>query len=25
VLDAPIDALTATIEKWAQGNSLDPK
>jgi hypothetical protein len=25
VMDAPIEALTATIEKWAQGNSLDPK
>ena len=25
VLDAPIEALTATIEKWAQGNNLDPK
>ena len=25
VLDAPIDALTATIEKWAASNSLDPK
>jgi len=25
VLDAPIDALTATIEKWAASNNLDPK
>jgi hypothetical protein len=25
VLDAPIEALTATIQKWAEGNNLDPK
>ncbi len=25
ILDAPIDALTATVEKWAAGNNLDPK
>lgn len=25
VLDAPIEALTLTIQKWAETNNLDPK
>lgn len=25
VLDAPVDALTQTLEAWGKGNQLDPK
>jgi hypothetical protein len=25
VLDAPVDALTQTLEKWGKGNQADPK
>jgi hypothetical protein len=25
ILDAPVEALTALMEQWAKGNSLDPK
>lgn len=25
ILDAPIEALTALLTKWSEGNALDPK